>query len=224
MARPLHRHAFDARKVGLGHPVNWDRLARLEPRGLPDAQAQKARLVSKGRKDRPDPLAKKAQLVSQESDVEEWLDKDEAEDLKKPAPTNFGQNVHHQIDRQNTQIGQIEPNSTDQNPSLTESDHSDNAKNCEEQNEVSSNKNIAEDERKQKFDRKKAELTRDGFKNSYKEEIDKFVAKELGLSVATIYRWKKQQLHQNSVDGHSVEENAGSNVQELGTRTREVFE
>uniref|UniRef100_A0A914HRE3 Uncharacterized protein n=1 Tax=Globodera rostochiensis TaxID=31243 RepID=A0A914HRE3_GLORO len=46
---------------------------------------------------------------------EGWWDKGEvAEDLKRPAPTNFGQNVHHQIDRQNTQIGQIEPNSTDQ--------------------------------------------------------------------------------------------------------------
>uniref|UniRef100_A0A914HUK2 Uncharacterized protein n=1 Tax=Globodera rostochiensis TaxID=31243 RepID=A0A914HUK2_GLORO len=45
---------------------------------------------------------------------EEWWDKGEAEDLKTPAPTNFGQNVHHQIDRQNTQIGQIEPNLTDQ--------------------------------------------------------------------------------------------------------------
>uniref|UniRef100_A0A914H9F4 Uncharacterized protein n=1 Tax=Globodera rostochiensis TaxID=31243 RepID=A0A914H9F4_GLORO len=46
---------------------------------------------------------------------EGWWDKDEAaEDLKMPAPTNFGQNVHHQIDRQNTQFGQIEPNSTDQ--------------------------------------------------------------------------------------------------------------
>uniref|UniRef100_A0A914HBE5 FLYWCH-type domain-containing protein n=1 Tax=Globodera rostochiensis TaxID=31243 RepID=A0A914HBE5_GLORO len=44
---------------------------------------------------------------------EGWWDKGEAEDLKTP-PTNFGQNVHHQIDRQNTQIGQIEPNSTDQ--------------------------------------------------------------------------------------------------------------
>uniref|UniRef100_A0A914HRW3 Uncharacterized protein n=1 Tax=Globodera rostochiensis TaxID=31243 RepID=A0A914HRW3_GLORO len=78
--------------------------------------------------------------------VDDWWDKDEAEDLKTPAPTIFEQNVHHQIDRQNTQIGQIEPNSTDQlgqiepnstdqlgqiepnstdqNPSLTESDHS----------------------------------------------------------------------------------------------------
>uniref|UniRef100_A0A914HLX6 Uncharacterized protein n=1 Tax=Globodera rostochiensis TaxID=31243 RepID=A0A914HLX6_GLORO len=65
---------------------------------------------------------------------EGWWDKDEAaEDLKTP-PSNFGQNFLHQIDRQNTQIGQIEPNSidqlgqlepnlTDQNPPLTESDH-----------------------------------------------------------------------------------------------------
>uniref|UniRef100_A0A914H163 Secreted protein n=1 Tax=Globodera rostochiensis TaxID=31243 RepID=A0A914H163_GLORO len=87
---------------------------------------------------------------------EGWWDKSEAEDLKMPLPKNFGQNVHHQIDRQNTQIGQIEPNSTDQpgqiepnstdqNPPLTESDHSDNAKNGEEMN---STENIAEEERK----------------------------------------------------------------------------
>uniref|UniRef100_A0A914H9E9 Uncharacterized protein n=1 Tax=Globodera rostochiensis TaxID=31243 RepID=A0A914H9E9_GLORO len=99
---------------------------------------------------------------------EGWWDKGEAEDLKTP-PTIFGQNVHHQIDRQNTQIGQIEPNSTDQNPPLTESDHSDNAKNGEEQNKVSSNESIAEDERKHKT-----------------------IAKELGLSFRTIYNWKRK--------------------------------
>uniref|UniRef100_A0A914HMN7 Uncharacterized protein n=1 Tax=Globodera rostochiensis TaxID=31243 RepID=A0A914HMN7_GLORO len=115
---------------------------------------------------------------------EGWWDKGEAEDLKMPAPTNFGQNVHHQIDRQNTQIGQIEPNSTDQlgqiepnstdqNPPLTEADHSDNAKN-------------------EKFDQKKAELNRDGFKNSYQIEINETAAKELGLSFSTIYRWKNE--------------------------------
>uniref|UniRef100_A0A914H7U9 Uncharacterized protein n=1 Tax=Globodera rostochiensis TaxID=31243 RepID=A0A914H7U9_GLORO len=115
--------------------------------------------------------------------VEGWWDNDEADDLKTPAPTNFGQNVHHQIDQQNTQIGQIEPNSidqlgqiepnsTDQNPPLTESDQSDNA---------NSNENVAEDEQKQKFDRKKAELKRAGFKNS-QNELDKTVGKELGLS------------------------------------------
>uniref|UniRef100_A0A914H2K0 Uncharacterized protein n=1 Tax=Globodera rostochiensis TaxID=31243 RepID=A0A914H2K0_GLORO len=73
-----------------------------------------------------------------------------------PPPTNFGQNVHHQIDRQNTQIGQIEPNSTDQlgqikpnsidqNPPLTESDHS---KNGAEQNEMMEEENNDENERK----------------------------------------------------------------------------
>uniref|UniRef100_A0A914HKV7 Homeobox domain-containing protein n=1 Tax=Globodera rostochiensis TaxID=31243 RepID=A0A914HKV7_GLORO len=219
--------------------------------------------------------------------VDEWWDKDEAEDLKTPAPTNFAQNVHHQIDRQNTQksdhsgpiepnstdqnppltesdhSGQIEPNSTDQNPPLTESDHSDNAKNEEEL--------IAEDEQKEKFEQMKAELKRTGFKSSFKNEIDKTVAKELGLSFQTIYRWKRklgqtapkyphseqkelmkryyeikdknsktndkeiakmlkigrvtlcnwkkqfkrQQFHPNSVDGHSDEENDGSNVQEI---------
>uniref|UniRef100_A0A914H2E8 Uncharacterized protein n=1 Tax=Globodera rostochiensis TaxID=31243 RepID=A0A914H2E8_GLORO len=64
------------------------------------------------------------------------------------------------------QLGQIKPNSTDQNPPLTESDHSVNAKNGEDQNEITSN---AEDERKHKT-----------------------VAKELGLSFATIYNWKRK--------------------------------
>ncbi|KAI3416568.1 hypothetical protein GPALN_006107 [Globodera pallida] len=44
----------------------------------------------------------------------------------------------------------------------------------------------------EKFDQKKAELTQAGFKNSYKQEIDKTVAKELGLSFATISNWKRQ--------------------------------
>uniref|UniRef100_A0A914H9K7 Transposase n=1 Tax=Globodera rostochiensis TaxID=31243 RepID=A0A914H9K7_GLORO len=134
---------------------------------------------------------------------EGWWDKDEAEDLKTPAPTNFGQNVHHQIDRQNTQIGQIEPNSTDQlgqiepnstdqNPPLTASDHSDNAKNGEEQNKVSSTENIAENDQKQKFDQMKAELKRAGFKNSYSNQINETVAKELGISFVTIYNWKRE--------------------------------
>uniref|UniRef100_A0A914H7T9 Transposase n=1 Tax=Globodera rostochiensis TaxID=31243 RepID=A0A914H7T9_GLORO len=212
---------------------------------------------------------------------EGWWDKDEvAADLKTPPPTNFGQNVHHQIDRQNSQIGQIEPNSTDQlrqiepnstdqlrqiepnstdqNPPLTESDHSDNA---------NSSENIAEDERKQKYDQMKAELQRNGIKNS-QNQIDKTVAKELGLNFTTIYAWKrefgqskpnqkyshseqkelmkryyeiknnkpkmsvkditkmlkigtrtlykwKKQIYQNSVDGHSGEANAGSNVQKI---------
>uniref|UniRef100_A0A914HR75 Transposase n=1 Tax=Globodera rostochiensis TaxID=31243 RepID=A0A914HR75_GLORO len=128
--------------------------------------------------------------------VDEWWDKDEAENLKTPPPTNFGQNVHHQIDRQNAQIGQIEPNSTDLNPPLKESDHSDNAKNGEEQNEK-----IAEDERKQKFEQMKAELKRDGFKSSFKNQIDETVAKELGLNFVTIYKWKRK-LGQTASNKH----------------------
>uniref|UniRef100_A0A914HS15 Transposase n=1 Tax=Globodera rostochiensis TaxID=31243 RepID=A0A914HS15_GLORO len=38
----------------------------------------------------------------------------------------------------------------------------------------------------------KAELTRAGFKNSYKQEIDKTVTKELGLNFTTIYAWKRE--------------------------------
>uniref|UniRef100_A0A914HBA2 Secreted protein n=1 Tax=Globodera rostochiensis TaxID=31243 RepID=A0A914HBA2_GLORO len=83
--------------------------------------------------------------------VDEWWDKDEADGLKTPAPTNFGQNVHHQIDRQNTQIGQIEPNSTDQIHPLPESDQSDNAINGEELNEITSNENIVEYVRRRKI-------------------------------------------------------------------------
>uniref|UniRef100_A0A914HP19 Transposase n=1 Tax=Globodera rostochiensis TaxID=31243 RepID=A0A914HP19_GLORO len=122
-----------------------------------------------------------------------------------------------------------------------------------------------------KFDQKKAELTRAGFKNSYSNQIDETVAKELGTTYRTIYTWKselgqskpqpkhshseqkklmkryyeikdkkpkicdediakrlkigrrtlsnwkkqfkQQQFHPNSVDGHSVEQNAAANVQ-----------
>uniref|UniRef100_A0A914HRE0 Uncharacterized protein n=1 Tax=Globodera rostochiensis TaxID=31243 RepID=A0A914HRE0_GLORO len=52
---------------------------------------------------------------------EGWWGNEKDEEWNK---LTFEQNFHHQIDRQNTQIGQIEPNSTDQNPPLTESDHS----------------------------------------------------------------------------------------------------
>uniref|UniRef100_A0A914IEY3 Uncharacterized protein n=1 Tax=Globodera rostochiensis TaxID=31243 RepID=A0A914IEY3_GLORO len=100
---------------------------------------------------------------------EGWWDNEKADEWDK---LTLEQNFHHQIDRQNTQIEQIEPNSTDQNPPLTESDHlgqiehnstdqnppltesdhSDNATNGEEHNEIkqkiTSNENIAEDEQK----------------------------------------------------------------------------
>ncbi|KAI3408412.1 hypothetical protein GPALN_010338 [Globodera pallida] len=44
----------------------------------------------------------------------------------------------------------------------------------------------------EKFDQMKAELKRDGFKNSYPNQIDETVAKELGLSFTTFYNWKRQ--------------------------------
>uniref|UniRef100_A0A914HP92 Uncharacterized protein n=1 Tax=Globodera rostochiensis TaxID=31243 RepID=A0A914HP92_GLORO len=174
--------------------------------------------------------------------VEEWWDKDEAdEDLERP-PTNFRQNVHHQINRQNTQIGQIEPNSTDQNPPLTESDHSDNAKNGEEL--------IAEDERKHKTVAKELGLNfttiyawkrelgqtepnkhshnkqKELMKRYYKIKDQKpkikeeDIAKMLKIGRRTLYKWKqyfkRQKFHPNSVDENSVEENAAANVQEIG--------
>ncbi|KAI3418468.1 hypothetical protein GPALN_009796 [Globodera pallida] len=84
---------------------------------------------------------------------EGWWNNDKAEEWHK---LRLEQNVQHQIDRLNTQLGQMElnstdqnppltesdhsgqiaPNSTDQNPPLTESDHFDNAKNGEEKNEI----------------------------------------------------------------------------------------
>uniref|UniRef100_A0A914H7T4 Uncharacterized protein n=1 Tax=Globodera rostochiensis TaxID=31243 RepID=A0A914H7T4_GLORO len=227
--------------------------------------------------------------------VDEWWDEDEAEDLKMPAPTNFGQNVHHQIDRQNTQLGQNEPNLTDQNPPLTESDHfgqiepnptdqnppitesdysgqiqpnstdhsgqiepnsndqnapliesahSDNAKNSEEQKEMTSNKNIAENERKQLgvsfrtiynwknelgqttqdhklYHSKQKELMKRYYeikdKNPKISDVD--IAKMFKIVRSTLFRWKKhfkrQQFYSNSVVGHSVEEDAAANVQEI---------
>uniref|UniRef100_A0A914IE11 Uncharacterized protein n=1 Tax=Globodera rostochiensis TaxID=31243 RepID=A0A914IE11_GLORO len=60
--------------------------------------------------------------------VNEWWDKDEAENLKTPAPTNFGQIELNSTDQnppltESDHSGQIKRNSTDQNPPLTESDH-----------------------------------------------------------------------------------------------------
>uniref|UniRef100_A0A914HRE5 Uncharacterized protein n=1 Tax=Globodera rostochiensis TaxID=31243 RepID=A0A914HRE5_GLORO len=53
---------------------------------------------------------------------EGWWDNDKDEEWNK---LTLEHTLHHQIDRQNTQIGKIEPNLTDQNPPpLTESDHS----------------------------------------------------------------------------------------------------
>uniref|UniRef100_A0A914HRB9 Transposase n=1 Tax=Globodera rostochiensis TaxID=31243 RepID=A0A914HRB9_GLORO len=43
---------------------------------------------------------------------------------------------------------------------------------------------------------------------------DANIAKILKIGLRTLYNWKKQ-FHPNSVDGHSVEENAAANVQEI---------
>uniref|UniRef100_A0A914HTT0 Transposase n=1 Tax=Globodera rostochiensis TaxID=31243 RepID=A0A914HTT0_GLORO len=54
----------------------------------------------------------------------------------------------------------------------------------------------------EKFDQRKAELKRDGFKSSYHHEIDETIAKELGLCDRTIYKWKNE-LGQTEPNKHS---------------------
>uniref|UniRef100_A0A914H6B2 Helix-turn-helix domain-containing protein n=1 Tax=Globodera rostochiensis TaxID=31243 RepID=A0A914H6B2_GLORO len=195
---------------------------------------------------------------------EGWWDKGEAaEDLKTPAPTNFGQNVHHQIDRQNTQIGQIEPNSTDQlgqiepnstdqlgqiepnstdqlgqiepnstdqlgqiepnstdqNSLLTESDHSGRI----EPNSIDQNPPLTEwkSELGQTTQHKHSHSEQNELMKRYyqiKDQSPKMsvgdIAKMLKIGISTLYKWKKQ-FQPNSVDGHSVEENAAANVHEI---------
>uniref|UniRef100_A0A914H6I0 Uncharacterized protein n=1 Tax=Globodera rostochiensis TaxID=31243 RepID=A0A914H6I0_GLORO len=119
---------------------------------------------------------------------------------------HFGQIEHNSIDQnppltESDHFGQIEPNLTDQNPPLTESDHSDNAKNSEEQShimeEISSNKNIAEDEQKRKIVDKFHEM-RNKFKQKGKyltkewNRIEDKIAKHLKVSRPKIYEWKKE--------------------------------
>uniref|UniRef100_A0A914GV33 Transposase n=1 Tax=Globodera rostochiensis TaxID=31243 RepID=A0A914GV33_GLORO len=164
---------------------------------------------------------------------EGWWDKGEAADDLKTLPTNFGQNVHHQIDRQNTQLGQIEPNSTDQNPPLTESDHSDNAKNNEtvakelglsfgtisnwkrELGQTSAPKHKYPHSEQKELMKHYYEI-----KDQNPKISDENIAKTFKIASRTLCNWKKQfkrqQFHPNSVDGHSVEENAAANVPEIG--------
>uniref|UniRef100_A0A914HPR7 Uncharacterized protein n=1 Tax=Globodera rostochiensis TaxID=31243 RepID=A0A914HPR7_GLORO len=52
---------------------------------------------------------------------EGWWDNEKDKEWHK---LTLEHNIHHQVDRQNTEIGQIKPNSTDQNAPLTEYDHS----------------------------------------------------------------------------------------------------
>uniref|UniRef100_A0A914HP41 DDE-1 domain-containing protein n=1 Tax=Globodera rostochiensis TaxID=31243 RepID=A0A914HP41_GLORO len=57
-------------------------------------------------------------------------------------------------------------------------------------------------------------------KDKNPEIRDEDIAKMLKIGGSTLYKWKKQfkrqQFHPNSVDGHSVEENAAANVQKIG--------
>uniref|UniRef100_A0A914H8L6 Uncharacterized protein n=1 Tax=Globodera rostochiensis TaxID=31243 RepID=A0A914H8L6_GLORO len=174
---------------------------------------------------------------------EGWWDKGEAEDLKMPAPTNFGQNAHHQIDRQNTQIGQIELNSTDQLGQIE--------LNSTDQLRQIDPKIGAEDEQKHKTVAKELGLSfktiynwkrklgqtapNHKYAHSKQNELmkryyeikdknpkinDKEITKMLKIGTRTLYKWKKQfkrqKFNPNSVDGHSLEENAAANVQEIG--------
>uniref|UniRef100_A0A914HC51 Uncharacterized protein n=1 Tax=Globodera rostochiensis TaxID=31243 RepID=A0A914HC51_GLORO len=112
------------------------------------------------------------------------------------------QNFHHQIDGQNTQIGQIEPNSTDQlgqiefnstdqlgqiGPNSTDQlgqiePNSTDQLGQIEPNSTDQNPPLTE------FDHS------DNAKNAEDEQkqIDKTVAKELGFCFQTIYNWKKE--------------------------------
>uniref|UniRef100_A0A914H1E2 Transposase n=1 Tax=Globodera rostochiensis TaxID=31243 RepID=A0A914H1E2_GLORO len=162
---------------------------------------------------------------------EGWWDKGETEDLKTPAPTNFGQNVHRQIDRQNTQIGQIEPN-----PPLTESDHSDNDENEQKQIDKTVAKELGlslatiykwkrelgQTEPNQKFSHsEQKEMMKRYYeiKGKNPKISDENIAKMFKIGGKTLVRWKKQ----FSVDGHFVEENVAANVQEIGNSNLKSF-
>uniref|UniRef100_A0A914HRJ4 Uncharacterized protein n=1 Tax=Globodera rostochiensis TaxID=31243 RepID=A0A914HRJ4_GLORO len=141
---------------------------------------------------------------------EGWWDKGEAEDLKMPAPTNFGQNVHHQIDRQNTQIGQIEPNSTDQLGQIEPNSTEQNPPFTEWKSELGQTtpNKYSQSEQKEMMKRYYE------FKGKNSKIIDKEIAKMLKIDASTLNRWKKQ-FKPNFVD--SVEVNAsGSNVHQIG--------
>uniref|UniRef100_A0A914HRG9 Transposase n=1 Tax=Globodera rostochiensis TaxID=31243 RepID=A0A914HRG9_GLORO len=155
---------------------------------------------------------------------EGWWDNDKAKEWDK---LTLEQNALHQIDRQNTQIGQIEPNSTDQNPPLTESDHSRQIEpNSTDQNPPltesdhhsvqieanSTDQNPAHTESDQtdnaKNGKEQSEIMKKITSNKKLAEEEgkhKTVAKELGLSFVTIYNWKRElgQSKPNHIYGHT---------------------
>uniref|UniRef100_A0A914HT30 Uncharacterized protein n=1 Tax=Globodera rostochiensis TaxID=31243 RepID=A0A914HT30_GLORO len=156
--------------------------------------------------------------------VDEWWDNDKADEWDK---ITLEQNVLHQIDRQNTQIGQIGPDSTDQNPPLTESDHFGQIEpNSTDQNPpplTEWKQKLGQTKPQHKYSQnEQKELMKRYYeiKDKNTKISDKDIAKRLKIGKNTLYRWKKQfkrqQFHPNSVDGHSVEVNAAANVQEIG--------
>uniref|UniRef100_A0A914HNY4 Uncharacterized protein n=1 Tax=Globodera rostochiensis TaxID=31243 RepID=A0A914HNY4_GLORO len=162
---------------------------------------------------------------------EGWWDNDKDEEWNKLTL----EHVLHQIDRQNTQLGQIEPNSTDQlgqiepnstdqNLPITESDHSGQI----EPNSTDQNPPLTEWKRKlgqskpqhkhSQSEQKELMKRYYEFKDKNPKISDNDIAKMLKIGRSTLYNWKNQFKRQkflpNSVDGHSVEENVAANVQE----------
>uniref|UniRef100_A0A914HNZ4 Transposase n=1 Tax=Globodera rostochiensis TaxID=31243 RepID=A0A914HNZ4_GLORO len=70
----------------------------------------------------------------------------------------------------------------------------------------------------------KAELKRDGFKNSYPNQIDKTVAKELGLSFGTIYNWKRKlgQSTPNHIYSHSEQKELMKSYYEIKDKNPKI--
>uniref|UniRef100_A0A914H8L3 Uncharacterized protein n=1 Tax=Globodera rostochiensis TaxID=31243 RepID=A0A914H8L3_GLORO len=134
--------------------------------------------------------------------VDEWLDKNKAEDFKMLAPTNFGQNVHCQINRQNTPLGQIEPNSADQlgqiEPNSTDQLEQIQPNSTDQLGQIQPNSPDQLGEIVPNSTDQNPPLTEsDHFENAKDEEMTsnekhKTVAKELGLSFRTIYNWKSE--------------------------------
>uniref|UniRef100_A0A914HMM0 Transposase n=1 Tax=Globodera rostochiensis TaxID=31243 RepID=A0A914HMM0_GLORO len=150
---------------------------------------------------------------------EGWWDNDKDEEWNK---LTLEQNFHHQIDRQNTQIGQIEHNSIDQNPPLTESDQLGQI----EHNSTNQNPPLTEADQSGIEPNSTDQLGQiepnstdqnppftesdhsDNAKNGEEitsNEKHKTVAKELGLSFTTIYKWKRK-LGQSKPNKHSQSE------------------
>uniref|UniRef100_A0A914H9G9 Uncharacterized protein n=1 Tax=Globodera rostochiensis TaxID=31243 RepID=A0A914H9G9_GLORO len=146
---------------------------------------------------------------------EGWWDKGEAEDLKMPVPTNFDKMSITKSTGRTPKLHKLNPIqliSLDKlNPIQLIS--------LDKLNPIQLIRIFLS---QKKFTQKKAELMRDGFKNSYGHEIDETVAKELGLTFKTIYVWKSELGHAKLNKPHSeqkdmmfVEENAAANVQEI---------